>query len=360
MLKWTVSICFIWFYGAFAQDVLHLYSWWGMFPKELIQAFEQETGIKVINDSMDTNEVLEAKLLAGRTNYDLVTPSFLPYGARQIQGGLYQSLDPAKIPALKKIDPILLKAMSPMDPNNAHAIPIVWGSVGLAYDEKKLKALYPQAPFNSWRLLFDPDVVKHFSSCPVTILEEAADVLIPALLGFGMLPSYKDTSHLKQLTEKLLDVRPYINRFDSIRSAEDLISGSLCLAMQWTGGIEHARHQREHPSKTSHIKNIIPEEGSVMWIDTLMMPIDAPHPKAAYAFIDFILRPENMAFITNKTYYANSVPESLPWISDIIKNHPALYPSKEVRKTLVLNTLDAPSITRSLNRVMTHFKKGKR
>lgn len=339
-----------------AQEVLHLYSWWGMFPATLLETFEKESGIKVINDLMDTNEILEAKLLAGHTGYDLVTPSFLPYGARQILGNLYQPFDQTQIVNYKNLDPWLLKAMAPLDPSG-HALPIVWGAVGLAYDAEKLKALYPQAPLDSWQLLFDPKIVKHFTSCRVTILEEAADVLIPAFLGFNMQPSYKDTHTLKKLTEQLLEVRPFISRFDSLKSASDLISGHNCLVMQWTGGIEYARHsQGNNPAVT----NIIPKEGSVLWIDTLMMPRNAPHPKAAYAFINFILRPENMAQITNKTFYANSVPASLPWVSSEIKNNPALYPLKSMRKKLILNSLDSPHITRALNRVMTHFRKGRK
>jgi putrescine transport system substrate-binding protein len=358
MIKWVLTLGVMCISTLQAQEVLNLCSWWGMFPPELIKEFEQETGIQVVQDFMDSNEILEAKLLAGRTGYDLVTPSFLPYGARQIQTGLYAKLNKASIGQEKQLDPWLLSLMEPLDPHNAYAIPVVWGTVGLAYNEEKLKALYPKAPFNSWRLIFDPEIARHFASCRISILEEPSDILIPAALSYGWAAPFRKPEDLHLLKEKLLDIRPFISRFDSIRSSDDLMNGSLCLVMQWTGGIEYARHNSASSQKNA-IKTLIPEEGSVLWIDTLMIPSDAPHPKAAHAFIRFILRPQNMAHITNKTFYANSVPASLPWVHKTIKEHPALYPPLSMKQKLVLNTLEAPPMARALNRVITHFKKGR-
>lgn len=337
--------------------VLHLFSWWGMFPAAVLDKFTQETGITVINDLMESNEILDAKLSAGSTGYDLVTPSFLPFGARQIQTGLYQTLDVKLLPHFKGLDPALLRRMAKADPGNRHAIPVVWGSVGLSYNLTQIQHRLPTAPLTSWRLLFDPEIVKHFADCHVTLLEEPYDLLVPALKAWD-LPLQLSPSLLKEVKERLSLIRPFISHFDSVRSSQDLLEGNVCLVMQWTGGVEHARAQRV-AYDSSAIKTIIPQEGTVMWIDTLMIPHDAPHPKEAHLFMDFILRPDIMAEITNHTHYANGVPSSLPFIDAAIKSHPAIYPPAEMMEKIHLNSLEASSIMRLINRLMTNFRRGK-
>lgn len=354
-LKVFVFLCLI--NHTHASRTLHLFSWWGMFPPSIIEQFEKETGITVVHDLMESNEALDAKLSAGYTGYDLVTPSFIPFAARQLQGGLYQPLNKDLIPHFKGIDKDILQRMTKGDPYNNHSVPVVWGTVGLSYNVNKIKALLPHAPLKSWRLLFDPEYVKHMASCRVTLLEEPYDLLVPALLTWG-LPLQLTPPLIKDITSHLKRVRPYIHRFDSLRSANDLFEGNVCMVMQWTGGVEHARAQLSDPTSRPDIVTLIPDEGTVMWIDTLMIPHDAPHPLEAHIFIDFILRPDIMAAITNKTHYANTVPASLPLVDEAIARHPALYPNEEMMKKVHLNALESPHVMRLINRLMMHLRRG--
>lgn len=337
---------------------LHIYTWHGIVTPEMAKEFFNETGIEVSLDFYDSNEMLEAKLLLGNSGYDLVFPSAWPYLARQIPAKLYRKIDPNKIPNLKKIEKIAMQRLQEVDAENAFAIPLIWGIVGFGIDEEALRSFMPEAPVDSWAMFFDPKVIKRFQACGVTLLEEAIDVMLPAFLYMGVDPKKATKKDLQDATDLIRQVRPFISRFDASRSHNELVSGNMCLVQHWISNLYMA-HQSLPPEQRRSIKVIIPKEGAGMWIDVMAIPSDAPHPENAHLFIDFILRPENVAKISNYNFSGNFVSASKPFLdAELIKN-PHVFPDVSVFDKLHLTTPKSPSYQRLMTRAMTKIRTGK-
>ncbi len=321
---------------------LNIYNWYGVIPEFILRQFESETGIHIQYDLYDNNEILEAKLLAGRSGYDIVFPSASPYMERQIRAGVFQRLDKSNLDNLRHLDPGFLDRMQAVDPGLNYSIPFFWGTFGFAYVEEMILDRMPDAPVQSYRMLFDPHVVSQFKSCGVALLDEAVDVY-PAIMSFlGYDPQSSDLNVLKAAQQQLLKARPFISRFLGQRFANELVSGEVCLTQAWSGDIQLAQQQAREANRKTTIRYVIPDEGGTLWIDGICIPKDAPHPQNAYVFINFLMRPEISAAITNSTLCPTTNKGARPLLNKEIRNNETLYPSPEVLKRLKLDKIQNP------------------
>jgi putrescine transport system substrate-binding protein len=345
--------------GAVAEEekLLNVYNWSDYIAEDTIQNFEEQTGIKVNYDVFDSNEVLEGKLLAGSTGYDIVVPSgsFLE---RQIQAGVFTKLNKDKLANYGNLDKELLETLSAHDPGNEHAIPYMWGTTGFAYNINKIKEIMPDAPVDSWDLLFDPDVVANFADCGVTVLDAPTEVFAAIINYLGGDPNSDNKEDVEKFQEHMLKIRPHLRYFHSSQNINDLANGEICLSMGWSGDMLQARDRAAEAGQGIEIAYVIPKEGALMWFDNLAVPSDAPHPENAHLFLDYIMEPEVSAAISNYVYYANGNDVSLAHVVDEVKSDPGIYPPDEVRANLFPDLADPPKFTRLLTRAWTKVKTG--
>jgi putrescine transport system substrate-binding protein len=344
---------------SFAEEekVLNVYNWSDYIAEDTLEKFTAETGIKVIYDVFDDNGVLEAKLLSGKTGYDIVVPSSA-FLARQIKAGVFQPLDRSKIPNYKNLDPVLMKKLENADPGNKYSIPYLWGTTGLGINvEAVQKALGDDVPLDSWDLLFDPKYVSKLKSCGVTMLD-APDEVIPAVLNYmGDDPNSMDAALMQgKVQDKLLEVRPFIRYFHSSQYINGLANGDICLALGWSGDVIQAAGRAEEADNGIEVVYVIPKEGAGMWFDMLAIPKDADHPENAYKFLNFLLRPDIMADITNYVWYPNAVPASKEFIDAEILEDTTVYPTPAVAEKLYTFVITPPKIDRVQTRIWTKVK----
>ena len=304
--------------AADGEQVLNIYNWSDYIAEDTIANFEKETGIKVRYDVFDSNEVLEAKLLAGNTGYDIVVPS-AHFVARQIQAGIFQPLDKSKLPNYKNLDADAMKVLAGYDPGNQHIIPWMWGTTGIGYNVAKIKERMPDAPIGSWKMIFDPEVVSKFKDCGVATLDANSEVFPTALRYLGLPPGSQSAEDLAKVEEHVMKIRPSIKYFHSSQYINDLANGEICMVLGWSGDVFIARDRAAEAKNGNEIAYFVPKEGSLMWFDTMAIPKDAPHAENAHKFIDYILRPEVVAAITNYVNYPNANAASLPlvWLGQV-------------------------------------------
>jgi len=348
--------------GAMAAEekVLNVYNWSDYIAEDTIANFEKETGIKVTYDVFDSNEVLEAKLLAGNTGFDVVVPS-LSFLARQIQAGVFMPLDKSKLTNYKNLDKDLLQRIAALDKDNAHAIPYLWGTTGIGYNVNKVKeVLGEDAPVDSWSLLFDPKNLKKLKSCGVAFLDAPVEV-IPAVLNYlGEDPNTFDTKLIQGKAQDLLmQLRPYITYFHSSQYINDLANGDICVALGWSGDILQAADRASEANNGVEVAYSIPKEGAAMWFDMMAIPKDAKHPENALLFMNYILRPDVIAAISNYVWYANGNSASTPLIDKEILDDPGIYPPQDVAKKLYTFKVLPPNVDRVYTRTWTRVKTGK-
>lgn len=340
-----------------AEKVVNVYNWSDYIDPSVLTDFQKEYGIKVNYDVFDSNEVLETKLLTGHTNYDVVVPSgaFL---ARQIQAGVYQKLNRALLPNWKYLDPEVLRKVAQYDPGNAYAVDYMWITSGPGYDLAKIKERMPDAPVDSWRVLYDPAVVAKFADCGVSLLDAPSEVVPTVFLYLGKDPNSTSSEDLQAAEKALLAIRPYIRYVHSSRYIDDLANGETCLALGWSGDVKQAHDRAKDAGKGIDVGYSIPREGAISNYDVLAIPADAPHPDNAHLFINFLMRPEIAARNTNLVKYANGdIPT--PAIDPGVRNDPGIYPPPEVQAKLHPEPTRTPEYTRLLTRVWTRFKTGK-
>jgi len=339
-------------------NTVNIYNWSDYIGETTLEDFTAATGIATRYDLYDSNDVLEAKLLAGGSGYDIVVPASEPYFERQIKAGIYQPLDKSKLPNLKFLDPDLMDKVSAADPGNAHGVIYQYGTTGFGYNVDKIEARMPDAPIDSFDMLFKPEIVASFADCGVTMLD-AANEVIPLVLNYlGLDPNSEDAADLQSAEAVLTAVRPYIRYFHSSQYINDLASGETCLAIGWSGDVIQARTRGEEAQDPQRIAYVIPQEGTMLWFDMLAIPKDAPNPDAALAWINFVLEPEVMAGITNYVAYANAVPNSLQYVDEEIRNDPTIFPTPEVRSRLFVQRVPSPEADRERNRAWTRIKSG--
>ncbi len=313
--------------AAGSGRVLNLYIWSDYLAPTTLPRFEKQTGIKVNAAYYDTNETLDAKLLAGNSGYDVVVPT-ASYFERQIKAGVYLPLDKSKLPNLKNMDPELMAKVAFHDPGNAHGVIYLWGTNGIGYNEKMVKELLPDAPLDSWRMVFDPKVASIVAKCGISVLNSPAEMMRAVFSYLGRDPNSQKPEDLAQGEAVLLKIRPYIRSINSSAYIEALANGDLCVAVGYNGDVLQARDRAQDANKGIDIKYSIPKEGTILWFDMLAIPKDAPHPESAYAFINFIMTPEVIGEITNFKGYANANAVAQPLAS--VKNNPWIYPTSEL------------------------------
>jgi len=347
--------------GIAAEDkVLNVYNWSDYIAEDTLAKFEAETGIKVTYDVFDSNDVLEAKLLSGKTGYDVVVPS-ATFLARQIQAGVFQELDREKLPNHKNLDAPMMEKLSSLDPNNAHSVPYLWGTTGIGINVKKVKErLGEDAPTNSWDLVFDPKYAAKLADCGITILD-AWDEVVPTVLNYiGEDPKSTDTKLLNgKVNDVLKGMRPHVRYFHSSQYINDLANGDVCVSVGWSGDILQAVDRANEAENGVEVAYVIPKEGAGLWFDMLAIPKDASHPQNALTFLNFLMREDVIAGISNYVWYPNAVPASKKLINEEITSDPAIYPTPEVEKNLFTFPVYGAKFDRAGSRMWTAVKSGK-
>ncbi len=341
------------------EKVLNIYNWSDYIGEDLIKKFEAETGIKVRYDNFDNNEIVHAKLVAGKTGYDIIVPSS-NWAKLQIDGGLLQKLDKSKIPNLKNIDPAINAQLSKMDPGNDYLVDWLWGftTVGINVDKVKAALGSTPMPANVWELVFNPEYISKMKGCGVSFLDSATEVIPAALHYLGKPPFSKNPSDYTAAANVLKAVRPHVTLFSSSGYINDMANGSICLSLGWSGDHNIAR-QRAIDGKTGqNIQALIPANGGLLFFDTMVIPADAARPGNAYKFIDFMLRPENAAANTNKVFYPNAVTESKKHIRPEVANNPTVFlTAADMAKMVPPDALNN-DLRRLMTRTYTSFKTG--
>lgn len=339
--------------------VLHVYNWSDYVAEDTIARFQQATGIKVVYDVYDSNEMLEAKLVTGGSGYDVVFPSARPFAQRQIASGIYAPLDKTLLPNLSNIDPTLQAALADVDPGNAHAVPYMWGTTGIGINVGKVReALGEDATLDSWSLLFDPANAAKLAKCGVSVLDDDQETFSAALIWLRQDPNSQDPAQIEAVKQAYAAIRPHIRYFNSSKYIDDLANGDLCLAMGYSGDVFQARDRAEEAGNGVEIDYIIPEEGAVRWFDLMAIPKDAPHPKNAHAFIDFLLQPEVIADISDYVGYANPNTAATALMDPDIAQNPGVYPPQETLAKLVDPVSLPETLQRERVRAWTSIKSG--
>jgi putrescine transport system substrate-binding protein len=346
--------------GAWAQSkVLNVYNWSDYIGDDTIANFEKETGIKVRYDNYDSNETLHAKLVAGRSGYDIVVPSS-NWGKLQLEGGLLQKLDKAKIPNYANLDPAVMKQISGMDPANQYLVPWLWGITTLGINVDKVKAALGSTPMpdNAWDLLFKPEYLSKLKSCGVSVLD-SADEVFPAALRYLGKPAYsRNAADYQEAAKLLATIRPYITLFSSSGYINELASGSLCLVLGWNGDIGTASNRAKEAKNGQNIQILVPKSGAVLFFDTMAIPADAPNVENAYKFINYILRPEVQAGIVNKVPFANPVRGADKLIKPEVSGNSAVFLKPEDLAKMTPPDAVNNDIRRTRTRLYTTFKTG--
>ncbi len=343
---------------AAAEQVVNVYNWSDYIDPEVIQGFEQATGIKVRYDVFDSNEVLETKLLTGNSGYDVVVPSAY-FLQRQVQAGVFAPLDKSKLPGLVNSDPELAARAARHDPGNAHSVVYMWGTTGIGYDRATVKAIMPDAPVDSWKLIFDPAVLAKFKDCGVSMLDDPTDMVGTALLYLGKDPNSESEADLKAAEDLLLKIRPYLRTIHSSQYIDQLANGELCIVVGYSGDVLQARDRAEEAGKPLDIGYSIPQEGALMWFDTLAIPADAAHKDAAHQFIEYLLQPAVAAKNSDFVNYANANKAATPLVNADLRNDTNIYPTPEVAARLQPSLAKSAEFTRALNRSWTRFVTGR-
>jgi putrescine transport system substrate-binding protein len=337
--------------------VLNLYIWSDYLAQDTLTQFEKATGIKIHAAYYDTNETLETKILAGNSGYDIVVPSG-SYFERQIKAGAYLTLDKSKLPNLKNMDATLMEKVSHHDPGNAHGVIYMWGTNGIGYNEKMVKALLPNAPLDSWALVLDPAIASKVAKCGISILDSPAEMLRGVYSYLGKDPNSQSADDLMQAEQVLLKIRPFVRNINSSEYIEALANGDLCIAVGYNGDVMQSRDRAREANKSIEIKYVVPKEGTILWFDMLAIPKDAPDPDSAYAYMNYMMDPQVIANISNIKRYANGNAASEPLVLPAVKNDPGIYPPPGQFAKLVVQQADSPEQTRAITRMWQKFKTG--
>jgi putrescine transport system substrate-binding protein len=344
--------------AALAEDaVVNIYNWSDYIGEGVLDDFTAKTGIKAVYDVYDSNEILETKLLAGGSGYDVVVPSATNF-ARMIPAGVFQKIDKSKIPNLQYQWKEIEGRLATYDPGNDYAVNYMWGTTGIGYNVEKIKERMADAPVNSWAMIFDPAVISRFADCGVDVLDSPDDMIPAALNYLGLKPDSKNPDDLQKAGDLLKSVRPHIQKFHSSEYINGLANGDICLAVGYSGDVLQARDRAAEADNGVTVAYSIPKEGALMWFDSFGIPADAPHPDAAHAFINFMLDPEIAARNSNYVFYANGNKASQQYLDKDVIDDPAIYPDEETIKKLYTTTPNDPKTQRVVTSVWTAVKTG--
>jgi putrescine transport system substrate-binding protein len=341
------------------EKILNVYNWSNYIGPDTVANFEKETGIKVRYDVFDTNEVLHAKLMAGSTGYDIVVPSEV-WAGLQIQAGILKKLDKSKLPNLANMDPVIQAAVAKVDPGNEHLVTWLWGYTTVGINVKQVKAALGKLPMpaNAWDLVFDPRYASKLKSCGVSFLDSPSEIFGPALQYLGKNPNSRDPADYQAALTMLRTIRPSVTLFSSSGFINDLANGGICVALGWSGDINIARRRALDAKNGIDIEALIPSTSAVLFFDTMAIPSDAPHPQNALLWMNYIMRPEVHAAISNTVFYANPNTASTKFVDKSIVNNKTIFLSDADKKRMVAPEPFTPATRRLMARMFTQFKTG--
>ena len=343
--------------SAYAQEkVVNIYNWSDYIDQSIIEDFTKATGIKVVYDVFDSNEVLETKLLAGGSGYDIVVPTH-NFLVRQIEAGVYQKLDKSKLPNIANMWDVVTTRMAKFDPENAYSINWMWGTVGLGYNQKKVQEVLGVEKIDSWDVFFNPEKLAKLADCGVYVLDSPADLVPITMKYLGLDPESKSTEDFAKVEEALMKIRPFIRKFHSSEYINALANGDICLALGWSGDVFQARDRAAEADQGVVVDYAVPVEGTEMWFDQMAIPADAPHVEEAHAFLNFIMEPEQAAKATNYVYFPNGNKASQEFVDKDIIEDPAIYPDEAtLAKLFTVSPYDSKTqrvVTRMWTKIVT-------
>jgi putrescine transport system substrate-binding protein len=345
--------------AALAQDkVVNVYNWSDYIDESILEDFTAETGIEVRYDVFDSNELLETKMLAGGSGYDVVVPTgtFL---SRQIEAGAFQKLDTSKLPHMGNMWDAIAARTAPYDPDNAYSINYMWGTTGIGYNVGKVaEILGEDAPTDSLALIFDPANAEKLAECGIHILDAPTEIIPAALKYLGEDPNSHDPDVIAKTEDVLMAMRPHVQKFHSSEYINALANGDICVAFGWSGDVLQARDRAAEADNGVEVAYSIPSEGALMWFDQMAIPTDAPNPENAHVFLDYIMRAYVMAKASNYVYYANGNKASQGLLEPDVIGDPAIYPSAETLENLYSVTAYPPKVNRRVTRLWTKVKTG--
>ena len=342
-----------------AQDnVVNVYNWSDYIAEDTIEKFEAATGIKVVYDVFDSNEVLEAKMLTGHSGYDVVVPTS-DFLQRQVAAGAYQPLDKSQLPNLVNMDADLMAGAAVYDPDNEYATIFMWGTTGIGYNVGAVaERLGEDYEVNSWELVFNPEIASKLADCGVTMLDAPTEMIPAAMNYLGLDPRSTDVADLEAGAALLESVRPHIRYFNSSQYINDLANGDICVSVGWSGDVFQALYRAEEAENGVEIGYVIPDEGALQWFDMLAIPVDAPHADNAHTFINFIMDAQITADITNYVWYANGNAASMPMVDEEIKSDPGIFPTEAASAKLWSSKVYDARTDRTVTRLWTKVKTG--
>ncbi|KIN63001.1 Putrescine ABC transporter, periplasmic putrescine-binding protein [Sulfitobacter noctilucicola] len=342
---------------AFAEEV-RVYNWSDYIDEALLEKFEEETGIDLIYDVFDSNEVLETKLLAGGSGYDVVVPSgtFLQ---RQITAGAFQKLDASKLPNSANMWDVINDRLKKYDPTAEYAINYMWGTTGIGVNAGKVKEILgDDAPVDSLALVLDPANMEKLQDCGVHFLDAPAEIIPATLAYIGEDPDSQDPDVIAKTEPVLTAIAPYVQKFHSSEYINALANGDICVAIGWSGDILQARDRAAEADNGVEIEYYAPKEGALMWFDNMAIPVDAPNPDAAHKFLNFIMDAQNMADASNYVYYANGNKASQEFLEEDVIGDTAIYPDEATLENLYTTSPYGPKVQRTVTRMWTKIKSG--
>jgi putrescine transport system substrate-binding protein len=338
---------------------IRIFNWSDYIDEQILKDFQAETGIRVVYQTFDTNELLETRLLAGSSGFDIVVPT-ATFLNRQIKAGVFQKLDKSRLPNLKNMWPEIQQRVAAYDPGNEYSITYMWGTTGIGYNVAKVKEALPNAPVNSWGLIYDAANLAKLSSCGVMVLDSAEDVL-PSVMNYqGVKPDFTNEADIEAAGKLLETLSPNIRKFHSDEWKNALADGDICAAVGYSGDVFQMATRAEEAGNGVEIVYVIPKEGAQLWFDQMAIPADAPNVEGAHKFLDYIMRPEVIAKATNYVAYANANLASQQHVDKEILDNPAIYPDADTLKRLyTVSTIEDPRTQRNVTRVWTRAKTGR-
>ena len=340
------------------QRVVNVYNWSDYIDPKMLEEFTQETGIKVVYDTYDNNEIVETKLLAGKSGYDIVVPSG-PFLQRLISAKVFQKLDKAKLPNLSNMWPEIQQRLAVFDPGNQYAVNYMWGTTGIGINVKKVRQALGDIPLNTWDLVMKPDLASKLKACGIYMLDSPED-LFPGVLSYlGLNPDSKRNDDLQRAGEALFRVRGNIQKYHSSEYINALANGDICLAVGYSGDIIQAKKRAEEAKNEVEVQYLVPREGALMWFDNFAIPADAKNVAEAHEFINFMMRPKVAAANTNFVSYASGNLAAKEFVDPTILNDPGIYPDEATFKRLFTNTAYDDRSQRTITRLWTRVKTGR-
>jgi putrescine transport system substrate-binding protein len=346
--------------AAPAQTVLHVFNWSDYIDPYAVDLFQRETGIRIRYDVYDSLETLEGRLSAGRSGFDIIVPTSEPSFARLVRAGALRPLDMARIPNAAQLDAALMQRVAAVDPGNRHGVIYLWGTVGLGMRVDRIRALAPDAPLDSLALLLDPANARRLARCGIAVMDSATDVLPSVLRFLGRDPNSGDAADLRAAEQALLAIRPFLRSIPASSAIVDaLANGEICLALTYSGDVIQAGARAREAGRPYEIRYAAPREGAQLWFDMLAIPADAPNPDAAHVFINFLLRPDVMAGITNHVRYPSAVPAARALLRPDVADDPSVHPDAAALANAFVAGTPPAAVERARARLWSRFKAGR-